>query len=67
MFVLSKNKSGETLYYSQPANAYGWYDCDALDKACKFKTRKEAEDMRDKLNIISKANGWFGLYKVTKY
>ena len=68
MFVLSfKNKSGEMRYYNQHANEHSWCDCDSLNKACKFKTREEAEVMRDKLNRISKANGWFGLYKVTKY
>lgn len=54
-------------YYNQHANEHSWCDCDSLNKACKFKTREEAEAMRDKLNRISKANGWFGLYKVTKY
>lgn len=54
-------------YYNQHANEHSWCDCDSLNKAYKFKTREEAEAMRDKLNRISKANGWFGLYKVTKY
>lgn len=68
MFVLSfKNKSGEMRYYYKHAHEYSWFDCDSLNKACKFKTREEAEAMRDKLNRISKAEGWFGLYKVTKY
>ena len=68
MFVLSfKNKSGEMRYYNQHANEHSWYDCDSLNKAYKFKTREEAEAMRDKLNRISKENGWYGLYKVTKY
>ena len=68
MFVLSfKNKSGEVRYYHRHANEYSSFDCGSLNKASKFKTREEAEAMRDKLNRICKENGWFGLYKVTRY
>lgn len=67
MFVLSfKNKSGEMRYYYKHAHEYSWFDCDSLNKACKFKTREEAEAMRDKLNIISKAEGYFGLYNIKR-
>lgn len=68
MFVLTfRNKSGEMRYYRCHAHEYGWYDCDSLASACKFKTKEEADAMRDKLNKISKDNGWYGIYKTIKY
>lgn len=64
MYVLTfKNKSGEMRYYQGQAHEFGWYDCDSLERACKFKTKAEADAMRDKLNKISKENGWYGTYR----
>lgn len=67
MFVLTYlNKMKERRYYHSLPSDLRILDCDSVNSACKFNSRQEAEEIRDKLNAICKLNKWYGKYHVAE-